>query len=295
MRRPELRHRPPQIILTGLVTYFISSRTYGGIPHLAGEEKKRIFKEILFQKVKRFSGKIKNWIVFSNHYHLLAEFSEGRWLSTFIKELHGASSFAIKKLPLNEVLNEDQIVLRSLTPMEERMARRVGELWRRLKPATTSAYVLADFLVPSPSTPLGINSIEGSPHNQKVLANFSSRLEEIMKSLNFSEEVRRRLKSATTIGFLIKSLSEDNLPLFKTLVFSNMSDIPFWSSYYSHVIRDEKDYFRHFNYISQNPIKHGLAKNVWDYKFSGVFKYEKDYVLDALRRYPIVDFGGSYD
>lgn len=266
--KKKIKHRPPQITLSGLTTYFVTSRTYGGIPHLAGDERKSTFKEILFQKAEKFSTELKNWIIFSNHYHLLAELEEGRNLSDFIQELHGGSSFAIKRLPISEILNEEQVVVRSLTPMEERNCQRIEELWRRLKPATTSAYVLTDF---------------------------SPRLEEVLKSLNFSEEVRRRLKSATTAGFLLNSLLENNLSLFKTLVLSNMPDIPFWSSYYSHVIRDEKDYFRHFNYICQNPIKHGLAKNVWDYKFSGIFGYEKDYVLDALRKYPIVDFGGSYD
>lgn len=277
--KKKIKHRPPQVTLSGLTMYFITGRTYSGIPHLAGIEKKNIFKEILFKKAEKFLVELKNWIIFSNHYHLLTELEEGRKLPDFIQELHGASSFTIKRLPSTEIPNEEQIILRSLTPMEERNCQRIEELWRRLKPATTARKVVADF----------------SPRNTNVVASFSSRLELTLKNLNFSEEVWRKLKFATTTKILIEALERDNFLLFKTLILSNLPDIPFWYSYFSHVIRDERDYFRHLNYICQNPIKHGLVKNVWDYKFSGIFGYEKDYVLDALRKYPIVDFGGSYD
>lgn len=290
--KKKIKHRPPQITLSGLTTYFVTSRTYGGIPHLAGDERKSTFKEILFQKAEKFSTELKNWILFSNHYHLLAELEEGRNLSDFIQELHGGSSFAIKRLPISEILNEEQVVVRSLTPMEERNCQRIEELWRRLKPATTTETEMRRL---KSAVTEEIVAASFSSRNQDVIASFSSHLELTLKDLNFSEEVWRKLKFATTTKILVEALERDNFLLFKTLILSNLPDIPFWYSYFSHVIRDEQDYFRHFNYICQNPIKHGLAKNVWDYKFSGVSKYEKDYVLDALRKYPIVDFGGSYD
>lgn len=217
-------HRPPQILTEGETTYFITGRTYGGIPHLVGEERKNEFRDILLNKTEKYLAKLKNWVILNNHYHFLLEFENGLVLPKFMKELHGSSSFEIKKLPPIEIVNEEQILLRELTPMERRMEKQMGEFWRRLKSANTNM--------------------------DSVIANFSSR---------------------------------------------SLKDIPFWYSYMSHVIRDELDYFRHFNYIVQNPIKHGLVENPWDYKFSGIFDYEKDYILDALRRYPIIDFGGNYD
>ena len=52
-----------------------------------------------------------------------------------------------------------------------------------------------------------------------------------------------------------------------------------------HVIRDESDYYRHLNYIHQNPVKHGLTKRMTQYQWSSIHD-----VIDSFRRYPIVDF-----
>ena len=66
-----------------------------------------------------------------------------------------------------------------------------------------------------------------------------------------------------------------------------------WWNYYDHVIRDETDFFKHLNYLHQNPIKHGLSKTL-TYPFSSyniwVKKKGKEYLNDAFEKYPIVDF-----
>ena len=71
-----------------------------------------------------------------------------------------------------------------------------------------------------------------------------------------------------------------------------------WWNYYDHIIRDEADFFKHLNYIHQNPIKHGLSKGI-GYPFSSynawVQKKGKEYLDDAFARYPIVDFLTSND
>ncbi|MCL5410552.1 MAG: transposase [Patescibacteria group bacterium] len=70
-------------------------------------------------------------------------------------------------------------------------------------------------------------------------------------------------------------------------------DRKIWWNYYDHVIRDDKDFFKHLNYIHQNPIKHGLTKG-FSYNFSSydawVSKKGKEYLDDAFEKYPIVDF-----
>lgn len=38
--------------------------------------------------------------------------------------------------------------------------------------------------------------------------------------------------------------------------------------YWEHVIRDERDFARHFDYIHYNPVKHGYAKRVADWPHS---------------------------
>jgi len=113
-----------------------------------------------------------------------------------------------------------------------------------------------------------------------VLADFSPRLKNV--DSHFIEHIKQSVEST-------------NYPLFEVLVSSTMPDIPFWHNCYNHLVRDEVDYFRHFNYITQNPIKHCVVRNLWDYKYSGVFDYPKDYIVDCLREYPIIDFGGEYD
>lgn len=70
-------------------------------------------------------------------------------------------------------------------------------------------------------------------------------------------------------------------------------DRKIWWNYYDHVIRNENDFFKHLNYIHQNPIKHGFSK-----EFGGIFssynawveKKGKEYLDQAFEKYPIVDF-----
>lgn len=80
-----------------------------------------------------------------------------------------------------------------------------------------------------------------------------------------------------------------------------------WWNYYDHVIRDETDFFKHLNYIHQNPVKHGLQANKvclqtkacatrgsLSYEFSSydawVAKKGKEYLDDVFAKYPIIDF-----
>ncbi len=70
-------------------------------------------------------------------------------------------------------------------------------------------------------------------------------------------------------------------------------DRKIWWSYYDHIIRNEKDFYKHLNYIHQNPIKHGLSKNL-SCRFSSYDswcrKRGKEYMDDSFEKYPIVDF-----
>lgn len=70
-------------------------------------------------------------------------------------------------------------------------------------------------------------------------------------------------------------------------------DRKIWWNYYDHVIRNEADFFKHLNYIHQNPIKHGVIK-ILDYKFSSynawLAKKGKEYLDHSFGKYPIVDF-----
>ena len=43
--------------------------------------------------------------------------------------------------------------------------------------------------------------------------------------------------------------------------------------FWEHMIRDEKDYETHVNYIHYNPVKHGLVSRAQDWEYSSIKKY----------------------
>ncbi|MFH2136417.1 MAG: transposase [Patescibacteria group bacterium] len=70
-----------------------------------------------------------------------------------------------------------------------------------------------------------------------------------------------------------------------------------WYQYFDHCIRDEADFWKHFNYIHQNPVKHGFCKNlaeVFNYPFSSARSWSKikgeEWFDSCFEIYPIVDF-----
>lgn len=72
-----------------------------------------------------------------------------------------------------------------------------------------------------------------------------------------------------------------------------------WHNYWEHGIRNEKDYYRHLNYIHHNPVKHGCVMNNGDYEYSSYNfyknKYGEEFLLDIEEKYPIIDFTESTD
>jgi putative transposase len=45
-------------------------------------------------------------------------------------------------------------------------------------------------------------------------------------------------------------------------------ETPVWYNYWDYCLRDERDYFRHLNYLLWNPVKHGYVRNLNDWPFS---------------------------
>ena len=75
-----------------------------------------------------------------------------------------------------------------------------------------------------------------------------------------------------------------------------------WYSYWDTCIRDESDFYRRFNYIHNNPVKHGYIdkpNRLPSYKHSSYPYYIRvkgeDWCNDVFRRYPIIDFTARYD
>lgn len=74
----------------------------------------------------------------------------------------------------------------------------------------------------------------------------------------------------------------------------NLQGRAIWWNYWDHGIRDEADFWKHFNYINHNPVKHGYVKEMSDYKFSSynywLKKKGQDWIDSCFELYPIVDF-----
>jgi putative transposase len=59
--------------------------------------------------------------------------------------------------------------------------------------------------------------------------------------------------------------------------------------FWDHIIRDQSDLNRHIDYIHYNPVKHGLTKNPFEYKYSSFNQfckkgyYSKDWGKKAIK------------
>ena len=73
----------------------------------------------------------------------------------------------------------------------------------------------------------------------------------------------------------------------------------FWQSYWDRCIRDRDDFYRHFNYIHHNPVKHGYVVRMEDYPFSS-FEYwverkGKEWIYSVFEQCPILDYTDEND
>jgi len=67
-----------------------------------------------------------------------------------------------------------------------------------------------------------------------------------------------------------------------------------FQNYWDYCIRDQKDFYTHFNYIHHNAVKHGHAKKMGDYSFSS-YRYwcarkGENWLISCFREYPVVGF-----
>jgi putative transposase len=93
----------------------------------------------------------------------------------------------------------------------------------------------------------------------------------------------------------------ENLPLFfkrlhaKTAAVLNKLDGQpgrrIWWNYWDRCIRNDRDYWQHFNYVHYNPVKHGYVKNLRDWPYSSLSTYLEakglEWINDCWQRYPI--------
>ena len=75
-----------------------------------------------------------------------------------------------------------------------------------------------------------------------------------------------------------------------------------WRNYWDWCIRDERDFWRHFNYIHNNPIKHGIVRDIdtlGTYRYSSFWNYLRthgiEWLMDVMEAYPVLDFTVNND
>jgi putative transposase len=72
-----------------------------------------------------------------------------------------------------------------------------------------------------------------------------------------------------------------------------------WYRYADRAIRSEGHYYTTLNYLHYNPVKHGLVDSPYEWPWSSVHtylaQYGREWLRDLWRRYPIRDYGASWD
>lgn len=72
-----------------------------------------------------------------------------------------------------------------------------------------------------------------------------------------------------------------------------------WQNYWDWCIRSEKDFWKHFNYIHHNPVKHRYVQKMEEFEFSSynywIKKMGNEWVMSVFREHPIIDFTVSQD
>ena len=75
-----------------------------------------------------------------------------------------------------------------------------------------------------------------------------------------------------------------------------------WYQYWDYCIRNKPDFWRHFNYIFQQPLKHGLVKSLpaaYDYPYSSnqvwVERFGRSGMSECLEKYPVKDWTPTID
>jgi len=64
-------------------------------------------------------------------------------------------------------------------------------------------------------------------------------------------------------------------------------ELTFWQRrYWEHMIRDDRDFEKHADYIHYNPVKHGLVKSPGEWPYSTIHRYVQNGIYPA-------DWGGG--
>ena len=284
-------HRPAHIFLPGAF-YFVSARTYFALPYFREKEAKQILLETIKKAARKFSVTLFGWVILDNHYHLLLKVPDEnnklkivspKLINTVRKKSDSFQSvIGSNKLKLVTASRRQMVKLTTLSSRQTSETRSItlgkvigfihGRSSRLLRKheAQKGQAVVYDF----------------TPHEFAILKHkFLKHLDG--KSFLIERRRTKRFKRLIDTGD-IKGLEKF------------MKNAPkIWYQYLDHIITNEGDFYRHLNYIHQNPVKHGVCQNLLDYNFSSIHKYienfGKEWITDCFRKYPIIDFCPTFE
>jgi len=131
--------------------------------------------------------------------------------------------------------------------------------------------------------------------NPKTGNRESKENKEVIQKLRNSEMSETNFAPKYRIVEFIRKLHKDTSRKINKL--DNSFGRKIWYQYWDHCIRDEEDFYKHFNYIHNNPIKHKKVKNLEElhkYKYSSfntwVKKKGREWINYSFLDYPILDF-----
>ncbi len=148
-------------------------------------------------------------------------------------------------------------------------------------------------------------------HEEFRIDSDSKRDKLLLKIFSFAWENRIRLFAWAVLAdhfhLLLKTPKSDIITKFVGAVHSGFSfeinqsegarGRRLWKNYWDWCVRDESDYWQHFNYVHNNPIKHGIVSDLPSlkrYRYSSFWNYARrrgmDWLASIMEAYPIVDF-----
>jgi putative transposase len=82
-------------------------------------------------------------------------------------------------------------------------------------------------------------------------------------------------------------------------LWENVTGRQVWHNYWDTCMRTERDFWTRFNYIHNNPVKHGYVKRPADWEFSSYQYYlrthGKEWLQDVFMSYPVIDYSDGRD
>lgn len=112
-----------------------------------------------------------------------------------------------------------------------------------------------------------------------------------------------KVKHGKDVGRFVNNLHSNSARLINKKY--NLSGRKIWYQYWDYCIRtkkNKKDFWSHFNYIIQNPLKHHLVRTLreaYDYQYSSnpvwLDRFGEDGLSESFVKFPVKDWAPSGD